>query len=335
MNFHDVIKRGGKGGAQGMSSPTENEPVMQQAMPQAPAESPPRAAGPGFALPDLDPNDPDFDEKTKVHEAYNALEEHFSRTVPDVDFQGQYNKIMAGQKEPQERQMNPFSKFAIAFGTQDRENPYAPNVGLAGIKATEERRLGAEMSEFEKTLGMQKEAMTGQIKQHMAAGEFRKALAMAKTKADLDITADRTKGDREHKYKIAEIEAASTGKKEVARINAQAAIDRAERRVENAKTSTSNLKLSPTDKARMNQELERAMILFRSSVARDPNTGLRPESEEIEDAEDRHRRELSRIHEFWEDREIGDRPPAAGARADDKKTVRPSGAAWQEAAGQL
>jgi len=340
MSFLDVIKRNAAGAARGLAKGAQSlladeQPVMQQAVaPTAPADVPAQPQ-PGFALPELDPNDPDFEEKQKVHAAYEALEKHFAQANPEVNYQEHYNKMIAGMKEPQERQMNPFRKFAIAFGTQDPERPYAPNVGLAGIEATEAKRHGAEMSEFEKTLGMQKEAMTGQIRQHMAAGEFRKALAMAKAKADLDITSERAKGEREHKFKMAEIEAQVAGKKEVAKISAQAAMDRAERRIAAAKERGNDLKLSPSDKVDYSARVAAIQKAFDKATMTNPQTLEPASAEQIEDAEEDQRQALRQLHDFFEDREIGDRPPAAGPRKDATvKSERPSGAAWKAAAGQ-
>jgi hypothetical protein len=333
MSFLDVIKRNGKGIPQPVTeSPMAN--ALAQPTPAAPASAPATTSS-GFTLPELDPNDPDYEEKSKIHAAFLALDKHLTENVPNVDFQKQYQDIQNEMaKAPQERHISPLRKFAIALGTQDPEQPYAPNRGLAQVEETAQKQHAGAMSEFEKTLDLKREAMTGHIQQLMQQGEFRKALAMANTKAQNDITAARAKDTREHSNKMEEIKATVAGRADVARIAAQGAMDRAEARIAAVKANTSNLKLSPTDKAQMTGEIDLATQKFRIATARDPLTGEVPDPDVIDQAEDTHRRELVRIHNFYEDREIGTRPANAGpVKEVVKRNTRPSGAAWQ-AAGQ-
>lgn len=294
---------------------------MQAAVapPVAPAEPNEGAPAPqGFALPELDPNDPDFAEKQKIHDAFTALDTHFSQANQGFDYKKHYGDIQAEMgKAPEQRHLNPLSKLAIAMGTQDPDKPYGPNIGLAIADQTSKEKHAGEMSEFEKTMEMKRAILSGQIKQHMDAGDFRKALKLAENKALLDVDADR----RAHKNKLAEIDAQTQGKERVANINAKASIERADRRLAAAQKRGADLKLSPSDKAMQTAEIDTAKKNFSMATAVDPMTMQRPDSETIEQAEEVLRRDLTRIHDHYEDREIGDRPPSAGPR---KETVKPS-----------
>jgi hypothetical protein len=284
--------------------------------PSAPAEGAP--APQGFQLPEIDPNDPDAAEKQRIHDAFLALDQHFTQANPDFDYAKHYGEIQTEMaKAPQERHLNPLSKLAIALGTQDPEHPYQPNTGLAIADQTAKEKHGQEMSEFEKTMEVKRSILEGQIKQHMAAGEFRKALKLAENKALLDVDADR----RTHKMKLEEIGATGNERVRVANINAKASIERADRRLAQARKLASGLKLSPSDKAMQTAEIATAQKNFSMATAVDPMTMQRPDAEAIMQAEEALRQELMRIHDHYEDREIGERPPDAGPR---KETVKPS-----------
>jgi len=342
MAFLNVIKRNAQAKSAGklVASPMQAavaQPVEGTPAPAAAPAAAPAPASPGFQLPELDPNDPDYAEKKQIHDAFVALDAHFNKALPGVDYQKHYADIQAEMaKAPQERHLSPLSKLAIAMGTQNPNNPYAPNVGLAMEDQTAKGVHAQEQSDFEKTLEMKKAAIEGHFQQLLGQGEFRKALALADVKARNDLTAERLKGEREHKNKLEEIEAQNTGRANVARINAQGAMDRAERRLAAAKSASDKLNLSPSDKSQMHEEYAAAARRFNMAVAADPNTGMRPEQDVIDQAEELHRREIMRIHDFYESREIGTRPPNAGPVKETASSGngRPSGAAWEAAAKQ-
>jgi hypothetical protein len=270
--------------------------VAPPVAPAAPAEGAP--ASQGFSLPAIDPNDPDAAEKQRIHDAFMALDTHFSQANQGFDYAKHYGEIQAEMaKAPQERHLNPLSKLAIALGTQDPEHPYQPNMGLAIADQTAKEKHGQEMSEFEKTMEIKRSALEGQIKQHMAAGEFRKALKMAETKAMLDVDADR----RAHKNKLSEIEATGNEKVRVANINAKASIERADRRIAQAHRHAAEMKLSGPAKAAMGAEIQLAQKNYTMASAVDPMTMQRPDADTILQAEEALRQEIFRIYHKYED----------------------------------
>lgn len=321
MNFLNVIKRGPQ-------TPTKS---LKEAIAPEVAAPPTATAEPaqkGFQLPELDPNDPDFAEKKRVHDSILALDKHFLENVPNVDFMKHYQGIIDEQKKaPGRRELHPLSKFAIALGTQG-EDPSAPNVGLASVRKTEDERLGREQDSFEKVLGLKKAALEGHINQLMSQGKFRQALSQLALSQDMAIDEER----RKHGFRMKEEEAKIGGRRAVAEINAKSAKERAEIRAKHATSVGANLKLAPADRAEMAARIESAKRKFNLATARDPVTLEGPSTEQIDSADDIYRIELRDIHDEYEDREIGNRPPPAGPAATPKNT-RPSGAAWKAAAG--
>lgn len=326
MSFLDVIKRGAGKVASGVKHAVSDQPSMQQALPELPApEAAPSEAPPGLALPDLDPKDPDYEEKKAIHDAFTGLDKHFNENVPGVDFYKHYRGIMDDlKKAPQERHLNPLSKFAIALGTQDPEHPYAPNTGLATAQKTAENQQSEEEALFGKALGFKKEALEGHLKQLLQQGDFKKALSQSAALQDLAATQGRIKNEREGAQKIKEIEATNTGRAQVARMRADSAKTVADIRAQHATAVGKNLNLSPSDKAQQAAQIAGAKAKYLNMINDDPQTHEPASQEMIDRADEVYRKELIDIHNYFEEREIGERPSAASPR-NSGTTAKPSG----------
>lgn len=166
-----------------------------------------------FKLPDLDPNDPDIEEKTAIHDAYSQLADLMED--PDVDYRAKY-KEMADyvSSKPEPRRWSPLAGFAIGMG-----NPGALAQVAQDNRAADKTREDRE----EEIARIQEEAIKGEISQHMQSKNFKKALTQSKALADLETTRERIKQTREHTNKLAEIEATNKGKENVAKIKAASA----------------------------------------------------------------------------------------------------------------
>jgi len=317
MSFLNIIKRGAGAVAHGVTGAAQEVGnSMKQALtppaPEAaaPVDEPKDRVSKGFSLPDIDPADPDKDEKQKVHDALLALDKHWSEANPEVDYEGHYRKLAAEMKAgaPKEREWNPFSKFAIALGTQDPDHPYDENMGLRKMKETSEGKLAEEKKTFEENMSLRKEALSGHIRQLLDQGNFRKALTELNAKEQMGISRNRA----EHGFKMQEIEAQGNIKKETARIAAQAAMTRAENRLRYLRENAAKLKLSPSDKANMDAEY-RTSASHLAETKKQYAEGMLSD-EQVAQAEEEHRLEMKRIHDYYEDRELGERGPEAGPR---------------------
>jgi hypothetical protein len=314
MSFLDIIKRGGRAAARGVSSAIRTA-APAPAPTEAPVPEPQDTAPKGFTLPELDPNDSDYEEKKMVHDAMIALEKHYSDNMPGVDFEGHYRKLASELKNaPSERQWNPLSKFAIAMGTQNPENPYAPNVGLAKMEDVAGKKLTEEKTSFDENMALRKEALSGHIRQLLDQGKFRQALGQLEVQSQMGIMGRR----KEHEFKLGEIEAQGTVKKDVARINAQSAMDRAEKRLAYQKSLTSKIRLSPANRAYSNEQFKMADTRL-ADIKKQWGEGMLSD-EQVEIAEEEHRQELKRLHDWIEEHEIPE-----GVNVERGSTVKPKG----------
>lgn len=310
MPFLDILKRGANAAVSGVGSAMKAAIAPAAEAPaEAPAPEPQDRPSQPFSLPALDESDPDYAEKKAVHDALTSLDSQWATSMPDIDYQGHYRKISEhAKKAPKDREWNVLSKLAVALGTQNPDRPYDENPGLAAMRNTAREKGDAERKTFEEDMSLRKEALSGHIRQLMDQGNFRKALTELNAKEQMGVTRNR----KEHDFRLAEIDAQGTVKKEVAKINAQAAWDRAEKRLTYLKEQGEKLKLSPSDKAMMDAEYRTAAAGLTESKKQWSEGMLSDEQAEI--AEEEHRQEMRRIHDYWEDREIGDRPANAGPR---------------------
>ncbi len=326
MSFLDTIKRGAGAVGHGIAAldRATNPGVMQKAVAStpapAPAETPPTTAG--LTLPDLDPNDPDYAEKKSIHDAFIALDKHFTDNVPGVDFQKEYaDTIKAQANAPADKHAGFLKRLAIAFGSQDPNHPYAPNAGLEALGKNESEQNAQQSSDFEKALALKKEALHGHINQLMQAGEFKKALAQSAALQDLEATRGRIKSEREQAGALARIKAQNEGRANVAGINAEAAAARESRRWKHARDIGAHLNLSPSDRAEMDGLIDGAKIKFHRAITDNPDIGYLPSEQEKGQADEDYRNELNTIQVQFEDREIGERPTPAGPSAKKTKTA--------------
>jgi len=309
MSFLDIIKRGAGSAARGVGSAIKATVMPPEQPAEAPVPEPQDKPSGGFSLPELDEADPDYAEKKQVHDTLMALDKHWSEAMPNIDYQGHYRKISADMKKaPKEREWNVLSKLAVALGTQNPDRPYEENLGLSKMKETSASKQAEEQKTFEEDMGLRKEALSGHIRQLLDQGNFRKALTELSAKEQMGITRQR----KEHEFKLKEEEAKGNVRKEVARINAQAAMDRANKRLSYLREQSAKLKLSPSDKAEMDARYRSAASNL-ASIKQQWSDGMLSD-EQVEVAEEETRQEMRKIHDYYEDRELGERGPEAGPR---------------------
>lgn len=233
MALSSVIRKIGQGaGAAGKAVLGPNGfGVIQPAAapPEAVAPAPAPAQAPreltGFTLPELDPSDPDYEEKKAVHDAYTKLGSILvdSSDNDGIDYRSKYDELSKyAASRPLPRAWNPFSTFAIALGSEAGANKIASDNANAS-KAAQDRE--------DYLLGLKEAAMKGEIAQEMEKGNFRKALKQSEVLAELNATTGRIKSEREAKQELEKVRAQNEGKIGVANIRAAAARDTAAQRI--------------------------------------------------------------------------------------------------------
>lgn len=181
---------------------------------------------PSFTLPEIDPDDPDFEEKQAVHEAYTQLSQILADAAPHIDYEKEYQKLReTTAQRPERRAPNPLSAFAIGMGAGEQ--------GLNRMQATEDTRLSDAEKKWSDIVAIQEQAIKGDIQQKLEQGKFKQALAQSEALARLQSTTTRIEEGRKHKQKLAEIEKQNEGKIAVANIKAAEARSRLQIRLQN------------------------------------------------------------------------------------------------------
>jgi len=233
MSVGSVLKRvvtGAPGAALGVRQAVLGQQglgVYEPDAAPAPAEAAPSAAPApeiGFKLPELDPNDPDIEEKTAIHRAYEQLAAQL-QSDPDIDYKAKYNELAEYAKSrPEPRRWNPFSSFAIAMGS--------PGVGAGKVLSDNEKADKTMQDREDYLLGLKEQALKGEIAQLAQKGNFKKMLSQTALLEELAATQKRITEARAHKNKLAEIEETNKGRVAVAGIKASSARDVAQKRVD-------------------------------------------------------------------------------------------------------
>jgi hypothetical protein len=253
MSVGSVLKKvagAGVGAGKAILGPSGIGAFTETAPQVAPAAGPPSAAVPPetpFALPDLDPADPDYEEKKAIHEAYTELSK---RLAPDdgVNYQEKYAELakhVASRPEP--KHWSPFSSFAIAMGS--------PGAGASKVASDNARADEEHQSREDTILRLKEEALKGEIAQLAQKGNFKKMLTQTALLEELASTQKRIRDAREHKQKMEEIDKTNAGKATVAGIRASSARDV-------ASTRASAL----ADKYKLNYEARKAMLSLASHM---------------------------------------------------------------------
>jgi len=317
MSFLDIIKRGAGTAARGVGDVMKSVVKPEEQAVAEPASEPQDRPSQGFTLPDLDPNDEDYEHRQQIHDAIMNLDKQWQTAMPNIDYQGHYRKLAEEmKKEPKKREWNALSKLAVALGTQNPDRPYDQNLGLAKMDETAEKERADKQKSFDENMALRKEALGGHIRQLLDEGKFRQALSQLNAQEQMGVSSERFKS----KMKQEELKVQGDTKKDVARIQADAAMSRANARITYLKEQTGKLKLSPSDKAAMDAEFRQAQSHL-NEIKKQWQEGMLSD-EQVEVAEEENRQELKRIHDYYEDRELGERPPEAGPR---KPTAKASG----------
>ena len=206
--------------------------AVQQAV-EPPANTPldtsmPEYQAPNYVpmeLPEIDPADPDAEHKQAVHSWIRELEASHAEHAKGQgkEYHDQYEKLAqysAGR--PREKKFDPISAFMIGMGSEK------------GLNAVLEHNSSVDKQTREREdylLGLKEQAMKGNIQKLMDEGKFKQVLTQSAALEDLHATQDRIKSSREHKEKLAEIEATNKGKTAVANIRADSVIKNARERI--------------------------------------------------------------------------------------------------------
>jgi hypothetical protein len=333
MSFLNTIKHGlasgtkavgagakGVGGViRDLAAPTEASPPAEGA-PVAPAQDVPSK---GFSLPELDENDPDYVHRKAVHDAILTLEKQWMDANPQIDYEGHYRQLQAEMKKaPSERDWGPLYKFGVALGTQNPNEPYTPNVGLANMNDKAAADLASRKQDFEDTLSLKKEALSGHIRQLLDEGKFRQALAQLNASEQLNITKQR----QEHEFRTDEESAKITSREKIAKLHADALLERESRHNEYLREQAGKLRLSPSDKAAMDAEykdLDGQITSLRKQVS----DGML-DADSADDAIMDVRRQRDRLRDKYEARELvegaGSQPRPKTAAATPSPGMQPN-----------
>lgn len=203
--------------------PAPEQPVTPAAMINTAQQSP---SPQPFQLPDLDPSDPDYEEKKAVHDAYTrlaAMHDEWTKEAGDPYMQ-QYQdlqKYVASRPSP--KRFSPLSAFAIAMG-----NPAAAErVAQTNSSADDEMRRREDY-----LLGLKEKALQGHIQKLLDEGNFRQALTQSAALADLNATQQRIADKRKADAAIALAQEQNKGRTAAAQIRADSAVKVAERRLQ-------------------------------------------------------------------------------------------------------
>lgn len=226
MSVGSVLKKIGAGAASVGGSVAKE--ILGTGAPAPMAEAPaaaPAAAPQPFKLPDLDPNDPDYEEKKMIHDTYTKLGEALTGSAADdgIDLKSKYEELAKyAESRPQPKKWSPFSAFAIAMGSPDAMH----KVNEDNAKADK-----AHSDREEYLLGLREQALKGEIAQLMQKGNFKKALTQSAALEELSRIQKLRDDARAGKQKLAEIEETNKGRAQVAGIRAAAAQRVAETKV--------------------------------------------------------------------------------------------------------
>lgn len=293
-------------GPSGIGAFTETAPQVAPAAAAPSAVAPPEAP---FALPELDPADPDYEEKKAIHEAYTELSK---RLAPDdgVNYQEKYGDLaryVASRPEP--KHWSPFSSFAIAMGSPAG----AQKVASDNARADEEHQ-----SREDNILRLKEEALKGEIAQLAQKGNFKKMLTQTALLEELAATQKRIRDAREHKQKLEELDKTNAGRAQVAGIRAASAANVARTRAE-----------SLADHYKLNYEARKAMLSLASHMISGFQQQKDAAGEPIYSAEDMNRMGQALVDYAEEHSPIftegGSTPPAAAPAGANKPKTESAG----------
>jgi hypothetical protein len=176
-------------------------------------------------LPEIDPADPDAEHKTAVHGWIRELEAAHAEQAKGQgkEYHDQYEQLARMSSKGGERKFDPISAFMIGMGSEKGLNMVLDQNAKAD-KSTRERE--------DYILGMQEQAMKGNLQKMMDEGKFKQVLTQSAALEKLHAAQDRIKSERGHKEKLAEIEKTNTGRADVANIRADAVIQSAQTRAQ-------------------------------------------------------------------------------------------------------
>lgn len=229
MSIGSVIKKIAK--APVKAAGAVGKAVVQAATPPAPRQfsaEMPEYTPPEYRpmdLPEIDPADPDAEHKTAVHGWIRELEAAHAEQAKGQgkEYHDQYEQLARMSSKGGERKFDPISAFMIGMGSEKGLNMVLDQNAKAD-KSTRERE--------DYILGMQEQAMKGNLQKMMDEGKFKQVLTQSAALEKLHAAQDRIKSGREHKEKLAEIEKTNEGKKAVANIRADSAIKTARDRAQ-------------------------------------------------------------------------------------------------------
>lgn len=235
MSIGSVIKKIAKApvkavGAVGRAAAQAVEPPAPAPMDTSMPEYTPPAYQP-MELPEIDPADPDAEHKQAVHSWIRELEAAHAEQAKGQgkEYHDQYEKLAqyaaSGAKE---RKFDPISAFMIGMGSDE---------GLDTVKEHNRSVDKAAREREDYLLGLKEQALKGNIQKLMDEGKFKQVLTQSAALEELHATQDRIKSAREHKEKLAEIEATNKGKTAVANIRADSIIKNIEARARAAQAS--------------------------------------------------------------------------------------------------
>lgn len=322
MSVGSVIKRVVSGAghvARGVGQEVAGA-MQPQPAPQSSVEAaPPADIGyniPEFKLPALDPNDPDYEEKKAIHDAWDQLGQmhsDFAKTQNETyrksveDLAGHVRGRAAGKR------FSPLSAFMIGMG-----NPEALKQVAATNAEAEQGDRQKEMDLF----NLREQALKGQIAQMMEQGKFAQALKQSALLADVHATQGRIQGQQAHKAKLAEIKATQDAMTERTRMTNQRMIEVADKRL--ATVNGVIGKLPDADKQKMKSQLDAARAEFTKGISMNPVTGIEPTEEEKAAAWEKYQQKTNDIYDDAVEA-VGKVKPVS-APAPENPAAAPSGA---------
>ena len=247
---------------------------------------------PDFKLPELDPNDKDFEAKKAIHDAYEELGQMHAahaRTAGE-GYKKQYNELAEGvRNRVTGKEHSPLSMFMIGMGSQEGMDTAAKqNQAVAAQRSKRDLDL----------LELKSQALRGQIAQHMEAGKFAQALKSSALLAEVQAVIDRVGSERDQAEKLAQLTVTEEGKN-TRHLRTQERLEQISRdRMRVAMSITSGVKLPEATKLRMKNELDAALHKRDSYLKINNVTGLAFSDAEIAAAQAEYLKETDRIADW-------------------------------------
>ncbi len=266
MSIGSIFKKVVSGAGQALAGPEPARPdATATAMPDLGLDVP------DFQLPQLDENDPDYEDKKAIHDAYEELGRMHTEHARGAgeQYKTMYNDLAKGVREQATgKEFSPLSALMIGMGSDK---------GLENVQAHNQSVKNATHQRDQDLLSLKERALRGQIDQFLAEGKFSQALKAQALLADVAAVQDRTKAERAQQMKIEQLGITEEGKNKRAEMINTRMVQVADRRMKILQAQLG--KLSDADKFAYQTKLAAVKSEYAEGIGANKLTGRKPSEE--------------------------------------------------------